>query len=296
MDRDSIRTCMVETTASKDEVFNIPISQPFTQLPEIEQKIEQDADKLAALSAYSFGNEQIDRPTMGGQTQLIEESKQPQFTMLESFRKKLAEVCKHALARYRQFYPEGLRYYTMQEDPQNVQMLELFFEWPEGTIERDVLLETKVSSASLSKSLRKQEKLAMVEKMPELYQTMMGMAQVAIDPMNPAAPVAMKLLAGFQEGVDSMFTEFEVGKKEILNPDLVPEVQIGQNIQQLVQQLNQVSQQNQQLQQSNAQLQAVVAQGPGMAGPPSGNAPVQGSMPMGGGPQGQAPQGANVQQ
>jgi hypothetical protein len=296
MDRDEFRTSFVTSNATKDEVFQIKIAEPYPRLPEISAKLDKEADRLSSLSEYSFGDEQIDRPTASGQSTIIEESKQPQYMMLEAFRKKLAEVAKHTLARYRQYYPEGLRYYTMQEDPENVQMLEAFFEWPEGSIERDVLIETKVSSASLSKDRRKQEKLAMVDKLPEIYQTLMGMAQAAIDPMNPSAPVAMKLLQGMKEAVDSMFTEFEVGKKEILNPDLVPEVQLGQNIQQLVQQINQLAAQNQQLQASNAQLQAFATQGQAMAGPAGPQPGVQGPMPMGNGQQGPMPAGSNVQQ
>jgi hypothetical protein len=184
----------------------------------------------------------------------------------------------------------------MQETPEGIQMLEAFFQWPAGAIEKDILIETKVSSASLSKDSRKQEKLAMVEKLPNIYQTMMGMAQVAINPMDPSASVAFKLLQGYKEAVDSMFTEFEIGKKDVLNPDLVQEVQVGQAIQQLQTQVGQLSTQNQQLQASNAQLQAIVGQGQPMAGAPGGAPPVQGPVPMGPGPQGPMPQGSNVAQ
>ena len=295
-DRDSVRTMCVETTATKDEVFELKLSNPYPGLPEISMKLEREADRLSSLSEKSFGDEETDRPTVGGTVKLIEESKQPQYMMLEAFRVSLAQVAKHVLARSRQFYPEGLRYYVMQEDPEDVKMLEMFFEWPAGSIEKDILIETKVSSASMSKDSRKQEKLAMVEKLPTIYQTMMGMAQVAINPMDPSASVAFKLLQGFKEAVDSMFTEFEIGKKDILNPDLVQEVQTGQVIQQLQTQINQLSTQNQQLQASNAQLQAVVGQGQPVAGPPGGPPGVQGPMPMGPGAQGPQPQGANVQQ
>ena len=136
----------------------------------------------------------------------------------------------------------------------------------------------------------------MVEKLPEFYKTLMGLAEVAINPMNPLASVAVKLTQGFNEGLDSMFTEFEIGKKDILNPDLVQEIQVGQVIQQLQMQLNQMAAEKQQLQASNSQLQAVVSQGQQMAGASSGPPAVQGSMPMGPGAQGPMPQGSNVAQ
>ena len=296
LDRDDLRTSFVSSNATKDEIFEIKLAQPYPALPEISMKLEREADRLSSLSEKSFGDEETERPTVGGTVKLIEESKQPQYMMLEAFRVSLAQVAKHVLARSRQFYPEGLRYYVMQENPEDVQMLEAFFEWPAGSIEKDILIETKVSSASMSKDSRKEEKMAVVEKLPQFYQTLMGMAQVAVNPMDPMASVAVKLIGGYTEALDSMFTEFEIGKKDVLNPDLVQEVQVGQVIQQLEMENSQLSSQNQQLQTSNAQLQAVIGQGQPVAGPPGGAPGVQGSMPMGGGPQGPMPQGANVAQ
>ena len=287
--REGLRTGFVETTANKDEMWEIKLSQPFTQLPELEQRIVQEADKLSSLSDYSFGQEQIDRPTASGQIQIIEESKQPQYMQLERFRASLAEVCKHVLARYKQFYPEGLRYYKMQ-DEQGSQLVEMFFSWPEGVIEKDVLIETKVTSASMSKSLRKQELVALVDKMGQLYQQMMQFAMVASDPMNPGALIAAQLLNGLWTVVNDMLTEFEVGKKDALNPKLVEVTQVVQQIQQqmqsMVQQINQLGQQNQQLQAQNASVFGGGGQGPGMAQgsqPPPG---VQGPPNMAGPPQG----------
>ena len=284
-DNDEISASFVFTNANMDEMKEFTLSQPFQQLPELEQRLVQEADKLAGLSDYSFGQEQIDRPTASGQIQIIEESKQPQYMQLERFRASLAEVSKHALSRYKQFYPEGLQYYVMQENPQGIQMVEQFFSWPAGAIEKDVIIETKVSSASMSKNLRKQELVALVDKMGTLYQQMMQYAMVAADPMNPGAMIAAQLLNGLWTIVNDMLTEFEVGKKDALNPKLVEVTQVVQQIQQqmqgLMQQNNQLGQQNAQLQQQNAQLQSGVPGQPGLpggAGPPLG---VQGPMPMG---------------
>jgi hypothetical protein len=194
------------------------------------------------------------------------------------------------VARYKQFYPEGLTFFIEEEGPEGIQLLEQFFQWPTGTIEQDVLIETRVSSASMSKSLRKQEIVALVDKMPQLYQVMMGMAQTALDPNNPAALVSMRLLQGFQAAVDEMMTEFEIGEKEILNPDLVQEVQVAQNIQrkmqELTQQVQQMGMQNQKLQQQLAQLQGVPPQGQQMGGSPVPPPGMGGPMPMGGPVQG----------
>jgi len=285
IDRDTIRAMMIEMD-NPEELQKFELTQPFTQLPELEARLEKEADKLASLSDYSFGQEQIDRPTATGQVQIIEESKQPQYMMLERFRKSLAEVCKHVLARYRQFYPEGLEFYNMQENPEGVQMVQEFFKWPSQAIEKDVIIETKVSSASMSKSLRKQEMVALMDKLNQYYQQLMQLAMAATDPMNPTAMIAAYLMNGLYTIMNDMLIEFEVGKKDALNPQLMEVTQVAQQIQaqmqQLMQQVNQLGAQNQQLQAANAQLQAVVGdQQPGMVGPSGPQPGVQGPMPGG---------------
>jgi hypothetical protein len=290
LDRDEWSGVFYEGDIKKDEIHDISLAPSFNQLPELEALLKDEAQRLANLSDYSFADEQIDRPTATGQIQIIEESKQPQYMMLERFRASLALVCKHVLARHRQFYPEGLRYYTMQEDPQAVQMVEQFFQWPEGAIERDCIVETKVSSASMSKNLRKQEIVALLDKLIPYFDKLMQMAQVAVDPMNPSAMIAVKLMNGLHTAMNNMLIEFEVGKKDALNPELVNEMETLRNIasqmQQLMQQVNQLGAQNQQLQAANAQLQGIVGQGQGLPGPSGPPAGVQGSMPMGGAGQG----------
>jgi hypothetical protein len=292
LDRDEWSGVFYEGDIEKDEIHDISLDPSFTQLPDLEGILKDEAQRLANLSDYSFADEQIDRPTATGQIQIIEESKQPQYMMLERFRASLAEVCKHVLARHRQFYPEGLRYYTMQENPQNVQMVEQFFQWPSSAIERDCVIETKVSSASMSKNLRKQEIVALLDKLIPYFDKLMQMGQVAVDPMNPSALIAVKLMNGLHTAMNNMLIEFEVGKKDALNPELVNEMETLRNIasqmQQLMQQVNQLGAgaQNQQLQAANAQLQGIAGQGQGLPAPPGPPAGVQGSMPMGGPPQG----------
>jgi hypothetical protein len=290
LDREEWSGVFYEGDIKKEELHDISLAPTFNQLPELEQQIKSEAQRIASLSDYSFADEQIDRPTATGQTQIIEESKHPQYVMLERFRRSLAEVSKHVLSRHRQFYPEGLRFYAMQEDQQGMQLVEEFFKWPEGAIERDVVIETKCSSANMSKSLRKQELVALIDKLVPFFDKLMQMSQVATDPMNPSAIIAAKLMNGLHVAMNNMLTEFEVGKKDALNPELISELQVIQQIQQAMQQMQQqiaqLGNQNQQLQMANAQLQAIGPggqQAPGQPMPPQG---VQGSMPMGGQPQG----------
>ena len=286
LDRSEWSGVFYEADIKKDEIHDISLSPSFNQLESLEGIFETKADELSALSPYSFGQEQIDRPTATGQIQIIEESKQPQYMMLEMFRANLALVCKHVLARYRQFYPEGLQFYSMQEDPEGMQMVEQFFQWPEGAIEKDVVIETTVSSANMSKSLRKQELVALLDKLIPYYDKLMQMAQVAANPMDPTALIAVKLMNALGLAMNNMLTEFEVGKKDALNPELMNEIQVIQQIQQTIQQLmqqnNQLAGENQQLQASVAQLQGIPPEGQGMAQPPGPQSGAPGPMPMAG--------------
>ena len=279
-----------EVDGDPNDIKEFRLSQPYTQLPELEGLFEQWANDLMSLSDYSYGREQIDRPTATGQTSIIEESKQPLFSQLERFRKSFALMVMHMLARYRQFYPEGMEYYKESLDPGSQQELDLMFmQWPDEAIEDAVIIETKVTSAQMSKHLRKQEAVALSDRMPQIYETAIGMAQMAATP-GPMSMIAAKLLNGYQNVIDQFLIEFEVPGKEELNPDLVQEAQVAQMVAQKMQEMQQqVQSMGQQLQAAQGQLAAL--QGGGMQGPPMGGPPgpppgVQGPPGMGGPPAG----------
>ena len=281
-----------ETNATKDEIWTITLGNPnFQQIESIEEKLELHMQRVANLSDYSFGEEQVGRPTATGTMQLVEESKQPQYLQLERFRDSLSEVVKHMLARYKQFYPEGMRLYesTQEVDPQTggTAMQEISITWPEGSIEDAVIINTKVSSATMSKNIRKQETLAMLDKVPQIYEGLAQFAYQAGSP-NPQAPglpmISLSLLNGYQKVFNDFLTIFDVPGKQEINPPLVQEVQVVQQINQqfmeLQQQMQQMVQQNQTLVQ---QLQSITGQQPqgGMAQPPQGQPGAPGSGPMG---------------
>jgi hypothetical protein len=257
--------------AGKDEIQVVRLTEPgFSQLPSLEGVIETRADRAASLTDASFGDETVNRPTATGTMQLIEESKQPQYLQLERFRESFAEVVRHMLARYKQFYPEGMKLYLSLKSDEERKMLEEFsVNWPVGSIEDHVLVETKVSSATMSKNARKQELVALMDKMPQLQQTLFQFASMATTP-NPQAPatmlIAVKLLTAFHKVVDMFMVEFDVPNKQVLNPPLAEEAQVYAQINQ---QFMELQQQLQMLQQQNAQLQAQLSGQPPQ-GPPQG--------------------------
>jgi len=252
----------------------------FTQLPELEGIIETRADRAAALTDASFGDETVNRPTATGTMQLIEESKQPQYLQLERFREAFALIVRHMLARYKQFYPEGMTLYlSTRSDIDRKNLEEFIINWPEGSIEDSVFIETKVSSATMSKNARKQELVALMDKMPQLQQTMMQFAQMALNPQQGPGMqlIGMKLLASFQKVVEMFMIEFDVPNRAVLNPPLAEEMQVYAQIQQ---QFMQMAQTIQNLQMQLQQLQGAAPGGqaqPGMAPQASGQPGQQGS-------------------
>jgi hypothetical protein len=122
-----------------------------------------------------------------------------------------------------------------------------------------------------------------------MYETMMGIAQVAATP-GPMSMIAVKMLNAYQQTVQQFLIEFEVPGKEELNPELMQEVQVAQMVKQKMDEMQQQIQGlGQQLQ--NAQSQLAALQGGGMQGPPMGGPPgpppgVQGPPGMGGPPAG----------
>jgi len=239
LSRGDITASVYEIDFDPSDIFQFAIKPSFNQLPDLEMRFEQSADEIASLNPYSFGREQSERPVASGMITIIEESKQPQYDMLESFRGKLSLLAKHMLSRYKQFYPEGLVYYTYGNDEEDNELLKQVMQWPDGLIENDVIIETRASSSQMSKTMRKQEVVALMDKLPQYQSTLMGLAQAASDVMNPAAPVAGQLLMSFWAGLDYMLKELEVPNKDVINPNLGEALDYGKRVQQEIMGLRQ---------------------------------------------------------
>jgi prephenate dehydrogenase len=88
---------------------------------------------------------------------------------------------------------------------------------------------------------------------------MYQMAEMASNPMNPAAMVAMKFLEGMRVTADMFFKEFDVGRRDTLNPELSGGI-YEQNMQRLQGMVQQLEQQLQQMQQAGQGMQMELAQ------------------------------------
>jgi len=260
-DRRSVRGGLYENPGyRREDIIEFKVSDSgFSQLPGLEQIFEHRADRVMHLPPATWGEESAQRPTATGTMAITEQSQFPQTLQLERFRKSFALVVKHMLARYRQFFPEGMRLYMQQEDQEGQQLTTEWFKWPAEAIEDDVLVQTTVSSATMSKMIRKQEIVALLDRMPQLYQGMYQMAEMASNPMNPAAMVAMKFLEGMRVTADMFFKEFDVGRRDTLNPELSGGI-YEQNMQKLQGMVQQLEQQLQQMQQAGQGMQMELAQ------------------------------------
>lgn len=248
---------------ASDVISTFNLSQPFSHLPQLEELLMRHAQKLLSLTDYNFGQEQIQRPTATGQVQLIREGKQALYNLLERFRKKLARVAEIMVARYVQYFPQGLTLYLKTADDETRLRTVAIAQWPKGILERHVAFEPRVSSQSINKEMRKQEKLALADKLPQVYQFMLTLAQQASMP-SPLAGIAQKLLTGYQIAVAQWMEEFDVSQLQAVLPDLSQDTNAVANVMAFFQRL---------------QAQMAQATAPGMAPPAAGGVPGPGGGP-----------------
>ena len=263
----------------REQLAQFNVSQPRTSSGELRAEIQSHMERLANKGPFSFAQVTTSHIAATGQRQQMQEAAQPLYEILESLRGALQQIAYIMLSRYKQFYPDGFPFFLREQDEAGQEVLTpKQIKWPEGAIEASVYVETKVSSTSMNKDLKKQEKLALAEKIPQILSTLKSMVEEML--MKPQlAPTIQKLLAAYQTAIADMYEEFELPNAEILNPDLSQEVNIGQQIQGLLGQLQQLGQENAQV---KAQLQGLTAaiqgippgpggpNGPGPAAPPPG--------------------------
>ena len=265
----------VQVSNFKEDLYQFQLAYPLapaTELSNLGSQALVHMRDVVGITPYLQGLETINRPTATGQSILVEEGKQALFLLLERFREKLALVVKMMLARYKQFYPQGLEVYNTVIDPGvDVGLEQTLVQWPEGAIDEAVFIETKVSSSTMSKQMKKQESLAMVDKAPQIFGTMMQMGEAAMSP-TPLAPLAQEILMKYMNAVRAFFIDFDMNLRELL-PNVEESIQGGQQIMQILQE--------------NMALKAQMGIPPeGGMGPEAGGAPPN---PQGGGGNGQPP-------
>ena len=274
------------------------INHPTAPMESLEANIKQDQQKLASLTDYNAGVEQIQRPTATGQVALLEEGRQPQYMRMESFRQFLTRVGVMMISRYRQFHPVDMVYYVQSQDPKDQEVTQKMLQWPAEYWQDKIMIEPAVSSQSMNQDLKKQEQLAVMDKFPQMYQTLMQYIDQSLQP-TPMAPIALKVAIAYAKKMARFMEVFEIPGADEL--DFSQEIDIGASFNKAIteaqQQIDGLSgtteQQSAELQEQvriieHLTRQFVAATGKAPAPPPSGKSqvpgPPQAPQGMGGGP------------
>jgi len=172
-------------------------------------RVEKHMRDAASIPAMFRGEEIADRPTATGTSSIMEKAMQPLNKLMSRYRAFLAEIAKSQYARYRQFYPERMDIYLMSKGESGQQLKQTILEFPPGYWEDQVLIEVKVNAQTMSKSVKKQEALAMIDKLPQIFQSLIPLLEMIASggPMSPGAQVMLdtQLMA-----LRVFFTEFEI--------------------------------------------------------------------------------------
>ena len=262
------------TRNSKESLTTLQLAQPMTQLPELEAIIERHADMCVSLNTGSLGGMEEERPTATGTVRRMEEAQMPLFGKLDQVREFLATVILVALSRCKQFYPTGSDYQTIGPDGQLTPHKIVF---PPGLIEKQILIRVTASTNELNESARKQEVVALVDRIKDFTAMASGLLSKAGAP-TPDAPAQMALVVTALRSLTRLYSIFRVERPSELTPDIEKEMAYGAG---LVQQLQ--------------KQQAVIAQlTQALQPPPGGPGSVPGAPPAPEGGQGgnQPPQAA----
>lgn len=262
-----VEKAMMEDINKGIKVINLT-NGDVSYLIEMLGKIEQHMRDTAAIPRAFRGEELADRPTATGTSAIIEKAMQPLFDLMERFRDFMARVAKMQYARYRQFYPQELQI-MLQTMGQDGQRLTELIKFPPGYWEDQILIETKVNSQTMSKSVKKQEALAMLDKWKEIWETLASITDIAVSG-QPLSPVAGQSLDIQGILMKQFFTEFEVPEvRDVLDLDSAKMVGEGfaRTIDQLTGFINQGQQEKEALIAQLIDLGAVPVVESGQAGP-----------------------------
>ena len=171
-------------------------------------RIEKHMRDAASIPAMFRGEEIADRPTATGTSSIMEKAMQPLYKLMTRYRAFLGWIAQTQYARYRQFNPESLEIY-LKSKGKDGEMMRQVMSFPPGYWEDQVLIEVKVNAQTMSKSVKKQEALAMVDKLPEIFSQLIPLLDI-IAAGGATAPAAQVMLDVQLLALREFFTEFEL--------------------------------------------------------------------------------------
>jgi len=200
------------------------------------ERIEKHMRDASSIPPAFYGEELADRPTATGTTSVLEKAMQPLYEIMSRFRIPLTRIIEMQYSQFRQFYPENLRMFVDAQSPQESQEMQaMLVEFPPGYWRDQVLLETKVNSQTMSKAVKKQEALALVDKLPELARTTLELGEATVSGTG-ISPIAGNMLDVYDLVLAEWLTEFEL--PEVRDAmDIQGTKMAGESIAQTLQQL-----------------------------------------------------------
>lgn len=239
----------------KDGVAEIKFGSGFSQLPNLEESLERDGQMLVGLNPYNAGFEQIDRPTFGGQQMLVSEGSIPWLDRIDFFRLCLLDVLHCEIDLYRQHFPLGITYYF----DNGTNSVEGQLQWPVEYWKQHVVLDTRATSKTISREIKRQEWLQMANLLPNIFKPLIEMTQMATAG-GPESQATSAMLSYFISYVITPFLDsFGMAApdefKEQLNESIKEGRLLNEVIQQMQGQMQEIAQTLEASDQENQRLQ-----------------------------------------
>lgn len=270
----------------KRSIMDISLQSSLMDLRWVLELIMTHMNNASSIASALFGQEVAERPTATGTDRVLSESKQPLSLMLERWLQFWANVHTMQYARYRQFRPEGMPVQVPEIDGLDRTVRSQYVSWPAGYWGEQIGFKTRVSSQTMSRDIRKQELLALLERLPQIMQGLLPLAERAIAG-DPLSMLVGQLVRSYIWMIQDFFEEFEIAAGGELEDGMFSAMAIGDQYAQIVGDLQK------QIGQLQGQLNKLLGPPPGMvgappgagaAGPPGPMGPPQGVPGMGPGP------------
>jgi len=206
------------------------------------ERIVKHMHDAASIPPAFFGQELAERPTATGTSAILERAMQPLFEMMTRYREFLARIVQMQYSRYRQFNPQSMQIFIDAQDEELGEMMKaMTIEFPPGYWKDQIIIETKVNSQTMSKAIKKQEILAMVDKLPEIFNGAAEMGSVAVEG-GPLAALAGNFLDVYDLVLNEFLAEFDM--QEVKNElDIEGSKMAGEAMAQTIAQLTNIIQQ-----------------------------------------------------
>lgn len=170
-------------------------------------RIVKHMHDASSIPPAFFGEELAERPTATGTTSIIEKAMQPLYELMTRFREYLGLIMQMQYARYRQFNPKSMQIFIQAQGDQ--ELIQQTVDFPPGYWKDQVVIETKVNAQTMSKAVKKQEILAMVDKLPQIFEGAATMGAMAVEG-TPMSPLAGSFLSLYDLVLKEFLTEFEM--------------------------------------------------------------------------------------